>query len=384
MSQRFISNVILYRPNKMNILILNWRDIKHDWAGGGEVYIFELAKRWAKMGHQVILFCGQNVGKRLPLEEKIDGIFVYRRGGKYSLYLWAAWYYLTRFRKSCDVIIDVQNGTPFFSVLYSRKPKVSIVYHVHGRQFFIELPFPINIVGFLIERFLFPLFYFRTPMMVISETTKREITHLGFPKKNIHIVHCGINGNNRRYGSSIKKFVQPTILYLGRIKRYKRVDLLVKIMPAILASIPKARLLIVGWGTEASAITDMSMRSVTKRRIKIVGPVSESEKKRLLSKAWVFVNPSIGEGWGISVIEANLHGTPAISFDVSGLSESIQDGKTGLLAHNEQDLINKICAVLTDEKLRMKLSKNAKGWAERFSWDEAAAKSIRIIQNLRD
>jgi glycosyltransferase involved in cell wall biosynthesis len=61
----------------------------------------------------------------------------------------------------------------------------------------------------------------------------------------------------------------------------------------------------------------------------LVGPVSNLEKKTLLSKSWIFVNPSIGEGWSIAVIEANLHGTPAISFQVPGLTESIQPGKTG-------------------------------------------------------
>ena len=49
----------------MNILILNWRDLKHSWAGGGEIYIFEQAKRWVKMGHSVTLFCGNDVEKIL-------------------------------------------------------------------------------------------------------------------------------------------------------------------------------------------------------------------------------------------------------------------------------------------------------------------------------
>ena len=58
----------------MNILILNWRDIRHEWAGGGEVYIHEIAKRWVRAGHTVTLFCGQDVRGKLPDEEIIDGI----------------------------------------------------------------------------------------------------------------------------------------------------------------------------------------------------------------------------------------------------------------------------------------------------------------------
>lgn len=365
----------------MRILILNWRDIKHEWAGGGEVYIFELAKRWVKMGHKVDVFCGQDVRGNLPAKEKIGGINIYRKGGRYSLYFWAFWYYLTKFRKTCDLIVDVQNGIPFFSVLYSRKPKVAIVYHVHDKQFFIELPFPLSLIGYLTEKIIFPLVYFKIKIMAISETTKKDLINLGFSKENISIVYCGVT-QKKNIKNNYRKFSQPTILYLGRIKKYKRVDLLVKIMPEILREVPRARLLIAGWGTEAASITDLSMRSMIRRKVKIIGPVSEAEKNELLSRSWVFVNPSIGEGWGISVIESNLRGTPAVSFNVSGLSESIQNNKTGFLVKDNKDLINKICLLLKNDKKRDSLGGNAMTWAESFNWNNAAQQSIEIMKTV--
>lgn len=368
----------------MNILILNWRDIKNEWSGGGEIYVFELAKRWVKMGHKVTLFCGQGIYEKLPEYEKISGIDIYRKGGRFSLYFWAAVYYFKKFRKNCDLIVDVQNGIPFFSVLYSRKPKIGLVYHVHGNQFFLELPFPINFFGYLIEKFIFPLIYRRTKIIAISETTKKDLVKLGFPKSNINIVYCGMNKNSNGKNYTKNKFVQPTILYLGRIKKYKRVDLLVKIMPDILSVVPKARLLIAGWGTEASSVTDMSMRSIMRRKVKILGPVSESEKRSLLSKSWVFVNPSIGEGWSISVMEANAYGTPAVSFNVAGLSESIRHEKTGFLAKDKDDFIEKISLILKNKRIRQSLSKNARDWAAEFNWDNAAKKSMYIIAKNRN
>ncbi|MBI3985241.1 MAG: glycosyltransferase family 4 protein [Candidatus Levybacteria bacterium] len=364
----------------MNILILNWRDTKHEWAGGGEVYISELAKRWIKMGHKVTLFCGQDVRGKLPSEETISGIKIYRKGGRFTLYLWAFIYYFTRFRKNTDVVVDVQNGIPFFTTIYCRKPKVAVVYHVHGKQFFVELPFPINIVGFIIERYLFPLFYYKTKIIAISKTTKDDLIERGFKNKNIEIVYCGING--KKQNASVNKFYKPTILYLGRIKKYKRVDLLIKIMPEVLKRVPNAHLMIAGWGTEASSITDITMRSITRRKVNIIGPVSEAEKKHLLSKAWVFVNPSIGEGWGISVIEANLYGAPAVAFDVAGLSESIRHGQTGYLSKDEKEFIDNICRILKNKELRLKLSKNAKKWANTFNWETAAANSLEVIKRV--
>lgn len=360
----------------MNILIFNWRDIKNEWAGGGEVYLFELAKRWVKMGHTVNFFCGQDIREPLLSKEVIDGIHIYRKGGRYSLYIWAVWYYFTKLKNKCDVVVEVQNGIPFFSVIYSRKPKIAVVYHIHGKQFFIELSFPLNIIGYVIERYFFPLFYSKSKMMVISNSTKEELKLLGIPGKNVDIVYCGVDG---REGNE-NKSVNPIILYLGRIRKYKRIDLLVRLMPQILSKVPNARLYIAGWGSEAATVTDLSMRSINRRRVKIFGPVSQKEKEDLLSKAWVFVNPSIGEGWSLSVIEANLHGTPAVAFNVPGLSESIRNGETGFLAENDDEFTDKICEILEDHTLRKQLGKNASNWAKKFSWDRAANQSLEILK----
>lgn len=363
----------------MKILIFNWRDIRHSWAGGGEIYIFEQAKRWVKKGHKVTVFCGEDFDNKLPEREVIDGIDIYRKGGRYSLYLWATWYYLTKFRGNYDILIDVVNGIPFFSPVFSRLPKICIVYHVHGKQFFYELPHPINYLGYFTEKYLFPLIYRNTPIIAISLTTRKQLQKYGFLKNNIKIVYCGINGKSKTGNSTGRRFNHPTILYLGRIKKYKRVDLLVEIFPKILEKVPNARLIIAGWGTEASNVADIVMKSSLRRKISLMGPVNHAEKRDLLTKSWLFVNPSIGEGWSMAVIEANLHGTPAVSFNVPGLSESIQNGVTGLLAENTDDFINHICMVLKHKNLCDKLGKKAKTRAERYSWDRSANQSIRIM-----
>lgn len=365
----------------MKVLIFNWRDPKHTWAGGGEIYIFEQAKRWVKMGHEVIVFCGEDIEKDLPYFEEINGIKIYRKGGRYSLYLWAIWYYLTKLRKNTDVVIDVENGIPFFTPLFCRIPKVCYVYHVHGKQFFYELLFPLNRIGYLIEKFIFPLLYKNITIQAISQTTKKQLIDIGFNSKNINVVYSGMNQTHSK--NFVKKFSNPTLLYLGRIKKYKRVDLLVRIFPKILEKIPQAHLIIAGWGTEAANLTDLIMRGTLRKKITLLGPVSDNEKETLLSKSWLFVNPSIGEGWSIAVIEANLHGTPAVAFNVPGLSESIQDDKTGILAENETDLIEKICEMLANDNLRDKLSENAVKLAEKFSWNKSSLESLKILEKVR-
>lgn len=366
----------------MNILIYNWRDLKHSWAGGGEVYIFEQASRWVKAGHTVTLFCGQDIDKKLPEYEKIHGVHVYRRGGRYSLYVWAIWYYFTKFKKSTDVVVDVENGIPFFTPLFCRKPKICYVYHIHGHQFFYELPPIVSHIGYMIEKYVFPFLYRSLPIVAISETTKRQLIDIGLPEKNISVIYSGVNGNHQKKTHHRTKFATPTLLYLGRIKKYKRVDMLVHIFPKIIEKIPRARLVIAGWGTEASLLADSIMKSPLRRKISLLGPVTQTEKATLLSKSWLFVNPSIGEGWSIAVIEANLYGTPAVSFRVPGLSESIQHGKTGFLARNEKDFIDKICLVLNNKDLCYSLGENARKRAGRFNWNKTAQKNMSLIQNI--
>lgn len=365
----------------MNILIFNWRDLKHEWAGGSEVYITELARRWVKKGHEVTLFCGQNVKGNLPQYEVVDGINIYRKGNKYTLYLWAAWMYLTRLRGGCDVVVDVQNGMPFLTVLYCFKPKVCVVHHVHGEQFFVELPFPFNVIGYLVEKFVFPLLYRGTKIVAVSQGTKDALSRLGFSKSNITLVHNGVDLSKVNVNAN-RRLARPTILYLGRIKKYKRVDRLINLMPQIVSKVPNARLFIAGWGTEGAKITDASMRSIIRKKVKIIGPVSESEKKDLYSKSWVFVNPSMHEGWGLTVIEANSFGLPAVAYKVPGLSESISHNKSGYLATTDSELVGYITELLTNSKTRQRLSKGALRWAQNFSWDKSSDKFMSILKTL--
>lgn len=94
------------------ILILNWRDTRHVFAGGAEKYLHEMGKRWVLKGFQVTMFCGND--GRCVERESIDGIQIFRKGGTYTVYLWAIWYYYKHFRCKYDVILDCENGIPFF------------------------------------------------------------------------------------------------------------------------------------------------------------------------------------------------------------------------------------------------------------------------------
>ena len=349
------------------------------WAGGSELYIHELAKRWAKK-HKVILFCAQDPDKSLKDEEIIDKVRVIRRGGRYSVYFFAVYYYFRYLKNQIDFVVDVENGIPFFTPLYVRKKKLSIVYHVHGKQFFYELLFPLSTIGFCLEKYIFPVLYRNIQVLAISKTTRRELIKIGFNKQNIHLVFPGLS--NVRKGGRLIKYKKPTILYLGRIKRYKRVNLLVDVFQKVNKINPKVRLIIAGWGSEAPFISDFVMKNKLRKSIDILGPVSEREKAELYTKSWIFINPSLHEGWGISVIEANAYRTPAIGFRVPGLSDSIVNNKTGYLCLDEKDMVRKILYIIENDKIRTELSVNALAWSKKFDWDLSASQGQALIEKI--
>ncbi len=360
----------------LNILILNWRDTKHIWAGGAEVYVQELAKRWVTEGNSVTIFCGND--RQNNRNEIIDGVNIVRRGGFYTVYPWAALYYILRFRRNFDVIVDSENGIPFFSPLFSTKPVVLLIHHVHQEVFVTNMRFPLSYVGKFIEGKLMPLVYRNKTVITVSESSKKEIIKAGIAKEeNIQIVNPGIEIVTGR----VKKSSVPQLIYLGRLKAYKNVDVAIRAFSLVLEKVKKARFLIVGEGEIIRDLQDIVIKSELTNNVSFLGKVSEKEKIKHLSESWVAVQPSDVEGWGITVLEANACKTPVVASKTNGLKDSIIHGKTGLLVpvKDTKGFANAITKLMRNEKLRASYSKSAYVWAKNFSWDETSGAFLNVL-----
>lgn len=353
----------------LKILIYNWRDTKHMWAGGAEMYIHELAKRWARDGHSVTVFCG-NDHKNLRYEI-YDGVEIVRRGGFYTVYLWAFLYYIAKFRRNYDVVVDSENGIPFFTPLFSTKPVVLLIHHVHQEIFREHLRFPFSTIAKFIEGTLMPFVYRNKKVITVSESSQNEIVKTGISKlDSISIVNPGIEATPKIY----KKSPFPTITYLGRLKAYKNIDVAIKSFAQINKYLRASRLWIIGEGENAGNLRDLVIQNNLTDKVTFFGKVSDEEKTRLLSESWVMVQPSSLEGWGITVLEANACKTPVVASDTKGLRDSIVDGKTGILVkvRDVKGFTRTIRKVLKSPILRNKLSKDAYTWSQKFSWDKSA------------
>jgi glycosyltransferase involved in cell wall biosynthesis len=364
----------------LRILVLNWKDATNPLAGGAEVYTTELARRWVRWGHEVHLLCANYPGgKKFDIA---DGVRIHRLGSKHSVYAKAALEYLRKFRGRIDVVVDEINTLPWFTPYYVHESKIALVHQVARQVLFHELPSWIAAPLYLGEPLLYRP-YLSLPFVTVSKSTKQMLSEFGIPSHAISLIPNGVT--HIPEGELSPKDEKPLVAYVGRVSAFKRIDLAIEAMPAVLKAIPEARLVIAGRGDRRTYEKLMEKADLlgAHEAIDFLGVVSESEKRTLLGRAWVLVYPSVLEGWGQTILEANMAYTPAIATNVPGLKDSVVHEETGILvASNPDALGQQIIRVLADHDLRKKLSNGARAWAAKFSWETSARTFIEVIKDL--
>ena len=366
-------------PLKLRILVFNWRDTKHIWAGGAESYIHELSKRWVSDGHEVTIFCG-NDGKSTR-NETIDGVNIIRRGGFYTVYFWAVFYYVFNLSGNFDVVVDSENGVPFFTPLFVRTSKFLLIHHVHQEVFRSHLKFPLSQIALFLESKLMPYLYRKVGVITVSKSSQKEILKLGFKDK--HLIHVVRPGVEFKKFTKMKKTTYPSILFLGRLMPYKHVDVAISAFAKIYFKHQTAKFTIAGEGVSLPHLQTLVTQLSLSHRVSFLGKVSESEKIKLLSTHWLMVQPSQIEGWGMTVIESNAAGTPVIASNVNGLKDSVIHGTTGILIapQDTAGFARMMELLIENTRFRNDLSKQAREFAKTLSWDEAAAECIELFMN---
>jgi glycosyltransferase involved in cell wall biosynthesis len=325
----------------------------------------------------VTVFCA-DPGRECVRErdEVYHGVKIVRRGGSFGIYAHAA-LYLIRHAQTFDRILDVQNGVPFFTPLFSRTPTTLMVHHIHDRNWFAEFPYPVAAVGRFVERRVMPRLYRRNPVVTVSPTSHEDLVRLGVDPSRIRIVYSGIAKPDppppptRPFGHRVA--------YVGRIKRYKRLDLLVRAVAGLRHEFPDLQLDVAGDGDARPEIESLVKALGLQECTRIHGFVDEETKAQILQTATVFGMPSKVEGWGLSVIEANLFGCPAVAYDVPGLRAAIRHGETGLLAEDDAQFRDGLAMFLRNPEERGRYSAKARRWSQQFDWGRAATETLEVM-----
>jgi glycosyltransferase involved in cell wall biosynthesis len=356
----------------MHILWFNWRDILNPEAGGAEVFTHEVMKRLTQRGHQMTLFTSRF--KSCELNENIDGVDIIREGNKYTVYKQAE-NYLKAYKHHYDVIIDEINTRPFFTPKFVREKQVIALIHQLAREYwFYETKFPLNYLGYYYLEKKWLSNYKDVMTLTVSNSTKIDLEQLHF--KKINVLPEGLNVTPL---SNVKeKEANPTVIFMGRLKKAKLPHHALQTFSIIKSEIPDAKMWVIGDGYLREKLESSKMKDVT-----FFGHVSNEKKYELLSRAHIILVPAVREGWGLVVTEANAMGTPAIGYDVHGLRDSITHDETGITIkeRSPEAMGQQAILLLRDSDRLSKYSMNALEFSKQFSWDKTASSFHKVLTN---
>lgn len=368
----------------MKLLLLNWQDPENPQAGGAEVHLREVFGRLARFGHEVTWLASGWPGAA-PLAE-IDGMRVHRVGRRYTFGPAAIRYYQRYLAdEGYEIVIEALNKVPLFTPLWCRTPVVLLVHHLFGSTAFQEASLPIAALTWLLERPLARV-YRNILVETISQSTAEDLAQRGLDPEQLEVIYPGVDLDFFSPAASPIRAITPTFLYLGRLQRYKRVDLILGAFARLSREIPTARLLIAGRGDQEKALQRLAVELGIATRVDFLGYVSEEDKRALLRTAWanVFVSPK--EGWGITNLEAGACGTPTVASDSPGLRESVVNGCTGLLVpHGDAEALSlAMRRIACDPVLMEELGTGAREFAANFTWERTArATEAHLLEALR-
>jgi len=183
------------------------------------------------------------------------------------------------------------------------------------------------------------------------------------------------NGIEQSRGPAAARSPAPAIAVVTRLVPHKQLHLLVDAVPDLLRHWPDLRVDIAGSGSARDALLAQVRELGLQGTVSLPGRVPERVKRDLLGRAWLTVAPSVAEGWGLTVLEANALGTPALAYDVPGLRDSVRDKVTGWLVQPGEGLAAPLMSALRqlcDPRRRQLMAGQCRRWAQRFSWDVTA------------
>ncbi|HWO90032.1 MAG TPA: glycosyltransferase family 4 protein [Gemmatimonadales bacterium] len=364
----------------MRILLVNWQDRTNPQAGGAEVHLHEIFGRIAARGHEVHLLCSGYDGAE-P-RAVVDSIAVHRVSSRYGFALKgrAAFRDLVR-QLAPDVVVEDVNKIPLYLPTLWRGPFVLLVPHLFGTTAFSEAAWPMAAAVYLAERPL-AMVYRRCAVQAISNSTRDDLVARGFDPATVKVIYPGVDSVRFAPDGAVGRAAHPALLYVGRLKRYKLVDVAIRALALARRGVPGSRLWIAGTGDDEGRLRRVAARAGVADAVDFLGYVSEDRKVDLYRRAWAVVLPSLKEGWGITNVEAAACGTPAIAADNSALRESVRDGETGYLVPtgDVEATAAAFVRIASDPPLRERLGSGARAFAATLDWERAASETLSHLE----
>ena len=227
-------------------------------------------------------------------------------------------------------------------------------------------------------------------VVTISRYSKQKIVKLyGVDESKIRIVPNGVDPQKFKPSSDcsmvkerIRAGNRPIVLFVGRLIPRKGLYYLVEAARRVVRENNETLFVIVGDGPLKSQIASKVAQAGLARNFAFLGDVAETELPTLYGCADVFAFPSVQEGQGIVLLEAQAAALPVAAFNVSGVTEAVIDKQTGLLVDlGIGNLADAILALLSDANLRRSLGTSGREHMLReLTWDICAKKMLAAYQ----
>lgn len=331
------------------------------------MHIFETFSRLVSKGWQIKgITAGFEGGAK---EKEVDGIFIKRIGSERTFPALLPGAY--RQSEEPDLVVEFLNKLPLMGPLYIRQKMVVFTHHLFGSNARHEFGTAIGL-GLRAHEWLCLRAYRTTSFLVGGGSTKADLVKNGIDESLIQIVPYGTAGAN---SPPVPKSVTPLLLYLGRLKRYKQVDHVLKVVQLLKNQYPDMQAVIAGEGDDRRRLERLTAKIGITDRVCFLGQVTDHAKIELMSRAWMLLYPSVKEGFGLTVAEAGKLGTPTVAYRVPGLVDAVDDDITGVLIEPFcfHDYCQAVAALLEDKASQYRLGSNAAARFAQFTWDAAAS-----------
>ncbi len=364
----------------MHLLAINFRDPAHPEAGGAELHLEQVLLDAVRRGWRVTWLASGFPGGAPQGEHK--GIRVLRRGQWWNFNFIVPGVLRREFSgaDAPDHIVEDVNKVPCFTPWFTRVPVSVIIPHLFGTTVFREANAVVASYVLLMEAIL-PFAYARCRFVVISDSTRDDVVARGIARERIAVVECGLDHARYRTDPTVAKAVQPTLAFVGRLRRYKGLDWVLRALPGVRARVPDVRLEVIGDGPYGDTLRAETERRGLTGAVHFLGFLPGAEKVKRLQAAWAVVQPSPKEGWGLTVVEASACGTAVVASDAPGLRDSVRRDETGLLVPygDTPALTEALVRICTDTALRQRFETAGVTWAARFRWDDCGLRTIDAL-----
>jgi glycosyltransferase involved in cell wall biosynthesis len=238
------------------------------------------------------------------------------------------------------------------------------------------------------ERFATPIIRLADVLTVLSDSYARTSNVLRRIRAELKTVPGGVDLKKFSPAPNAGNQKDPIILFVGKIIHYKGIEYLIDAMPAVLARVPNARLILSGRSNSqryVRMIANRIARSSARDAIWWEDEWVDREKLiQRLRECSVLVLPSVSrrEAFGMVLIEAMSVGKPVIATSIPGPRDIVQDGVNGFLVspRDSAKLADALVSILSDRALCTKMGRMSRRLARQYAWDRVATEHVRIIE----